>query len=38
MCTILRTLTIVCNERVRKKIEFVRQKDNIRQLFVTREI
>jgi len=38
MYTIFRKLTIVCYERMRKKIEFVREKDNNRQLFVTKEI
>jgi len=38
MSKIFRKLTIVCYERERKKKkEFVGEKDNNRQLFVTRE-
>jgi len=38
MCTIFRKLTIVCYEReCAKNWEFVGEKDNNRQLFVTRE-
>jgi len=38
MYTIFRKLTVVCYERVCKKIEFIWEKDNNWQLFVTREI
>jgi len=38
MCTIFRKLTIVCYERESAKKYFFGEKDNNRQLFVTREI
>jgi len=37
MCIIYRKLTIVCYERAHKKYEFIGEKYNIWQLFVTKE-